>query len=118
MAKVLPRSKQIAVILALVEGCSVRGTSRMTDVSIPTVLSLLVRVGLGCMALMNKMMVGLTGRRWELDEQWDFVAKKQKQVRKTDDVSAVGDQWTFVAVDAETKLVPCFAVGKRDIETA
>lgn len=117
MANVLPRSKQIAVLSALVEGVSVRGTERLTDVSRPTVLSLLVRVGLGCMILMDRMMRGLTGTRWELDEQWDFVHCKQRHVAEEHDAARVGDQWTYVALDAESKLVPCFRIGKRDAET-
>lgn len=114
MANVLPRAKQIAVLSALVDGASIRATSRMTDVSIPTVLSLLSRVGEGCNVLMDRMMRGLTGTRWELDEQWDFVHCKQRHVRERHDASRVGDVWTFVALDPDSKLVACFRVGKRD----
>jgi IS1 family transposase len=53
----------------------------------------------------------------EIDELWAFVAKKQRHVTKEDDKSKVGDTWTFVAGDAETKLVPRFMVGKRDAAT-
>jgi hypothetical protein len=56
--------------------------------------------------------------RLELDELWAFVGKKQRHVRAEDDASRVGDQWTWVAIDAETKLVPSFMTGKRDSETA
>lgn len=117
MANVLPRTKQLAVLGALVEGCGIRATSRMTGVSIPTVLSLLERVGLGCLVLLDRMMRGLQGTQWQLDEQWDFVQCKQRQVREDHDAATVGDQWTFVALDAESKLVPCFRVGKRTAET-
>lgn len=116
MSNVLQRNKQIMVISALVEGASVRAAERMTDVSRPTVLSLLVRVGMGCMILLDRMMRGLDGTRWELDEQWDFVHCKQRQVREHHDASRVGDVWTYVALDADSKLVPCFRVGKRDGE--
>jgi len=54
----------------------------------------------------------------ELDEIWGYVGKKQLQVRDEDDRSQVGDTWTFVALDAQTKLVPCFLVGKRDAAAA
>ncbi|MFI5297068.1 MAG: IS1 family transposase [Polyangiales bacterium] len=117
MANVLPRSKQLAVLNALIEGTSIRATARMTDVSIPTVLSLLVRVGEACADLLDGMLRGLTCSRIECDEIWAFVQKKQKQVRATDDATQVGDAWTFVAFDPDTKLVASHVVGKRDAAT-
>jgi len=112
MANALPRSKQVAVIAALTEGCSMRSTSRMTGVDRETVGALLARVGEGCEALLNDTMVNLPCERLELDELWAFVGKKQRHV-KADDPESVGDAWTWLAIDAETKLVPTFLVGKR-----
>ena len=117
MSNVLPRSKQLAVLSALVEGVSVRGTERLTGVCREAILSLLVRVGDGCAALLDQRMRDLPCKRLEIDELWAFVQKKQRHVRETDDASRVGDTWTYVAIDAETKLVPCFLTGKRNIET-
>ena len=114
MANNLSRDKQIAVVSALVEGCSIRSTERMTGVNRETIGTLLVRVGNGCSELLNDKMVNLDCDRLEIDELWAFVGKKQRHVTKNDDRSRVGDTWTFVAVDADTKLVPSFLVGKRD----
>jgi IS1 family transposase len=114
MANVLPRQKQVAVLNALVEGVSVRSTERMLDVSRETVLSLLVRVGEGCAALHNRMMRNLSCERIECDEIWAFVQKKQRHLKPEDDPSIVGDTWTYVAIDADSKLVPAYRVGKRD----
>jgi len=116
MSNILPEEKQVAVLTALTEGCSIRSTERMMGVSQPTILSLLVRVGEGCARLMDKRMRGLHCDRLELDEQWSFIAKKQRHVTEEDDPSVVGDVWLFVAIDADTKLVPCYRVGKRDAE--
>jgi len=115
MANVLPRQKQVAVLSALVEGCSIRSTERMLDVSRETVLSLLVRVGEGCAALHDAMMRDLPCERVECDEIWGFIQKKQRSVRATDDAGQVGDAWTFVGIDADTKLIPAYRVGKRDV---
>jgi IS1 family transposase len=117
MSNVLRREKQLAVLGALVEGCSVRSTERMTGVHRDTILRLLVRVGDGCANLINEKMVNLDCQRVEFDELWSFIAKKQKQVRDTDDAARVGDCWTYVAIDPETKLIPSFLVGKRDTES-
>ena len=56
----------------------------------------------------------LTCQRIQVDEIWAFVGKKQKQITPEDNRSRVGDQWTFVAIDPQTKLVPSYLVGKRD----
>jgi IS1 family transposase len=108
----LPRSKQVAVVAALTEGCSIRSTSRMTDVDRETVGTLLARVGEGCEALLDETMVDLPCKRLELDELWAFVGKKQRHVTARDGFDK-GDTWTWLAIDAETKLVPSFLVGKR-----
>jgi IS1 family transposase len=117
MSNVLPRAKQLAVLSALVEGVSVRGTERLTGVCREAILSLLVRVGNGCAALLDERMRDLTCERLEIDELWAFVGKKQRHVKETDDASRVGDTWTYVAIDATTKLVPCFLTGKRNADT-
>jgi IS1 family transposase len=114
MANVLPRDKQIAVVNALVEGCSIRSTERMTGVNRETIGTLLVRVGNGCADLMDETMRELDCDRLEIDELWAFVGKKQRHVTAEDDSTRVGDTWTFVAIDGDTKLIPSFLVGKRD----
>jgi IS1 family transposase len=117
MSNMLPRPKQLAVLNALVEGVSVRGTERMTGVCREAILSLLVRVGEGCATLLDETMRDLTCERLEIDELWAFVQKKQRNVKKDEDASRVGDTWTYVAIDATTKLVPCFLTGKRNAQT-
>ena len=118
MTNALSRSKQVAVVNALVEGCSIRATERMTDVNRETIGTLLLRVGEGCANLLDETMVDLPCKRLELDELWAFVGKKQRHIKHTDDSSRVGDMWTWVALDAETKLVPSFLVAKRDAPSA
>jgi IS1 family transposase len=117
MANILHRTKQLAVIGALVEGCSIRSTERMFGVHRDTVMRLGARVGAGCANMLNETMVDLPCDRLELDELWAFVGKKQRHVRAGDVITA-GDTWTWVAIDAETKLVPSFMTGKRDATTA
>lgn len=89
-----------------------RSVSRLTGVDRKTVGTLLARVGEGCEALLNETMVNLPCERLELDELWAFIGRKAKHMRPGDDAS-LGDTWTWLAIDAETKLVPSFLVGKR-----
>lgn len=116
VANILPREKQNAVVSALVEGVSIRSTERMTGVHRDTITKLLVRVGAGCAVLLDERMRDLGCDRLEMDEIWSFVGKKQRNVRSTDDAERVGDAWVYVAIDADTKLVPTFLVGKRTVE--
>jgi hypothetical protein len=113
VANVLKREKQEQVVRSLVEGSSVRSTERMTGVHRDTILRLLRRVGEGCDRLMDAEFRNLTCRRIQVDEVWGYVAKKQRHVGQEDDSRRVGDFWTFVALDADTKLVPCYRVAKR-----
>ena len=75
-------------------------------------MRLMVEVGTGCGKLQSEIMQGLTCERIQVDEIWAFVGKKQKRVMPEDNRSRVGDQWTFVAVDPQTKLVPTYLIGK------
>jgi IS1 family transposase len=117
MANVLSTDKQIGVISALAEGSSIRSIERMTGVHRDTIMRLGVKVGQGCTALMDAKMRDLSCTRLEMDEIWGFVGKKDRNVR-LNEPRPVGNVWTFCAIDAETKLVPAFKVGDRDIATA
>ena len=114
----LKAEKQEAAIAALVEGNSIRSTERMTGVHRDTIMRLLVSAGESCEALLNDKMRNLPCRRIQVDEIWSFVQKKQRHLNAWDDHSRVGDQYTFVALDPETKLVPSYRVGKRDLQNA
>lgn len=118
MANVLKREKQERVLSCLVEGASVRSTERLTGVHRDTILRLMVRVAVGGERLMDCEMRNLTCRRIQVDEVWAFVGKKQRHVTPLDNPNRVGDFWTFVALDADTKIIPAFRVGKRDGPTA
>ena len=115
MANKLSQDKKRTVISALVEGNSIRSIERMTGVHRDTICRLLVRVGDGCEAMMRERFTGLDLEDVQVDEIWTYVAKKQRTViRSAERVNPEqGDQWVFVALDAGTKLVPCWLVGKR-----
>ena len=110
--------KQAAVVSALVEGMSIRSVERMTGIHRDTVMRLGVRVGETCQEVNDAMMKGLRSKRIEVDEIWTYAGKKQRHVQMSDDPNEVGDQWVWVALDADTKLVPSYTVGKRDARTA
>ena len=100
----LSAAKKLAVIAALVEGNSIRSISRMTDVDRNTITSLLVRVGDRCTTIMDERMRNVRCPFLQVDEIWTYVGKKDKHVR-VDDPDEFGNQWVFVALDEETKLV-------------
>ncbi len=111
----LTTEKRVAVLKALVEGCSIRSVVRMTGVAKNTVIKLLVDAGDACARFQHKVMVNLPCRNLQCDELWCFCGMKQKNIPAArEGEEGIGDVWTWVAIDAETKLVPCFLVGARD----
>jgi len=115
----LNRAKQAQVIAALVEGNSVNATVRMTGVAKNTILKLLADVGTACMEYQDKALRNLTCKRIQCDEIWQFCYAKEKNVPADKQGQfGYGDVWTWVAIDADTKLVPTWELGNRDAQTA
>lgn len=112
--------KQRAQILhMLVEGNSLRAVARMADVSRNTVNKLLLDVGKACLEYQDKHLRDLPCKYVQCDEIWSFVYAKDKNVPENKKHQfGYGDVWTWVAIDADTKLVPCWHVGSRDGEAA
>src|SRR5665213_2109071 len=103
----LSNEQRARVIACLVEGNSIRGTVRMTGVAKNTVTKLLVDMGVVCSVMQDRAMRDLTCERIQCDEIWSFVGSKQKHVPEGKEC-VYGDWWTWVAIDADTKLVPTF----------
>jgi IS1 family transposase len=115
MANVLSNAKRVQIVSALVEGVSVRATARMCDVSKDTVMKLGVDLGKACAGYQDATFRNLTCKRLQVDEIWSYVYAKAKNVpAEKRGTFGVGDIWTFTAIDADTKLMPCFLVGSRD----
>lgn len=114
----LDTKRRSQVVAALVEGTSIRATCRMTGVAKGTVLKLLVDLGSACEQYQDKALVNLPCKRLQCDEIWAFCYVKAKNVPEEHAGEwGYGDLWTWTAIDAETKLVPSWAVGRRDAFT-
>jgi IS1 family transposase len=110
----LSTDKQVAVVTALVEGCSIRSIVRMTGVAKGTITRLLESVGTACADYLNAAVRNVPAKRVQVDEIWSFVGCKQKNVTVEKIEAAIcGDVWTF-AIDADTKLAISHMVGRRD----
>jgi IS1 family transposase len=120
MSNVLPREKKIEVLHHLVEGNTLRSTSRLTGVHRTTIMKLMVEFGTACADYMDATMRNLDLKHVECDEIWTFVQKKQ--ARLTIDEKAerhdIGDVYLWTAIDAETKLVAAYVIGKRSADNA
>jgi IS1 family transposase len=114
----LDNTKRVQVVRCLVEGNSIRATVRMTGVAKNTVAKLLVDLGLACAKYQDENLRNLPCRRLQCDEIWSFVGAKQKNASTEQMENGWGDIWTWTAIDADTKLVPCWMVGQRGVETA
>lgn len=115
----LQREKALLCLKLLVEGNSVRSTERITGVHRDTVLHLLEVVGARCEQIMDEYIHDIPLARVEADEIWGFVGKKEGH--KTEEEkhnSKLGDAYTFVGIEAKSKLVVRFLLGRRDLPSA
>jgi hypothetical protein len=106
------------LLISLVEGNSIASTCRMFGVNKITVLRLLADAGTYAAELHDEMVKGLGAERIQLDEVWSFVHCKNANVRPLNASAGHGDAWTWVSIDADTKLVINWLVGKRTAECA
>jgi IS1 family transposase len=110
---------QTQIIKVLCVGNSIRSTARITNTAINTVVKLLREVGAACLEYQDKNLRNLSCRRIECDEIWSFCYAKAKNVpQDKQNQFGYGDVWTFVALDADTKLVLSWLVGLRELEYA
>ncbi len=116
---ILPTEKRVAVISALVEGCSVRSTVRMTGVAKDTILKLLAAVGEVCLDYQDQVLRNLNCHRIECDEIWCYCYAKDKNVpERMRGEPGVGSLWTWTALCAHTKLMVSWRLGARDAANA
>lgn len=110
--------ERIRVVAALVEGNSIRSTSRMTGVARNTVTKLLVDLGSACMKYHDEHVCNVRVRRLQCDEIWAYVGAKARNVTPAQKEIGWGDVWTWVGIDADTKLVVSYLVGGRGADWA
>jgi len=111
MANQLKTEKKAQVISLLCEGTSIRAAERITGIHRDTIMRLGVRVGQASAKIMDSKLRDLNCSNIEVDEIWGYIGAKRNNAAHA---GAYGDVWTFIALDADTKLIPSFIVGKRD----
>lgn len=115
----LDANRRCQVIRCLVEGNSINSTVRMTGVAKNTVLKLLVEIGAACSEFLDARMRNLACLRLQADEAWSFCYAKQRNVTtKIAEERIAGDVWVWAAIDADSKIIPCWMLGPRDAATA
>jgi IS1 family transposase len=113
------RSHTSANCLGPSRGNSLRATARMAGVAFNTVLKLLPEIGEACENYQRRVLVNLPCKRIQCDEIWSFCYAKEKNVpREFRGKFGYGDVWTWTAMCADTKLVPCWRIGTRGAWTA
>ncbi len=115
----LSTEERVKVVKCLVDGCSMRATARITGVARNTIDKLLVELGAVCSRYQDITIRNLNCARIQVDEIWAFCYAKQKNLTPAiAEERVAGDIWTWAAIDADSKLVPCWTLGKRDSETS
>jgi IS1 family transposase len=110
----LSTAKRVQVVAALVEGTSINAVTRMTGVAKHTILKLLEDMGCACASYHHRHVRSIKARRIQCDEIWQFVGAKQKNATPEQKAAGWGDAWTWVALDADTKLCISYLIGGRD----
>jgi len=109
----LTHAERVQIVAALVEGNSLRSVSRMTGIARNTITKLLVDLGEACMNYHDTHVRNVRARRLQCDEIWAYVGAKQKNASPEKKEIGWGDVWTWVGLDADTKLVVSYLVGGR-----
>lgn len=106
----------VGALRMLLEGMSVRATSRLTGLDRETILRLMVQAGEQCRSFMEANIHGIPAEQVELDEQWAFVYCKAKTALRSGHSGdePIGDSYVFTAIDRDSKLLLCWHLGKRD----
>src|SRR5438105_475901 len=113
-------NEQKSLILSLLsEGNSIRSIERMSGVHRDTIMRLMVTAGEQCHKFMDSRMMNLKVSKLQCDEIYTYCGKRQKELAPEQlDDQFIGEQYVFVPMDAETKLIPCFRLGKRTSQNA
>jgi IS1 family transposase len=113
----LSAERRTAVIHALVEGNSIRATCRLTGTAKGTVLRLLTEIGEACWRFHDRAVRGLKAKRIQCDEIWSFTYGKARNLPdELQGRKGFGDTWTWVGIDADSKLAVSWLVGDRDAD--
>ena len=112
-------NKKTTILNALVEGCSIRSTERMTGHHRDTIMRLLNHAGKQAKSVMDTLVQGIRVDSLEVDELWTFIGKKDSRLTLKERAAGLsGSQFIYVAIDRKTKLVPCFMIGQRNYNVA
>ena len=114
MSNTLSLERKTQAISMLCEGSSIRSVERIIGVHRDTIMRLGVRMGDGCKRIMDGKLRGLRSRVIDIDGLG--IRGNEKTAKKVGADSTMGDVWTWIALDADTKLVPTFAVDLRSVE--
>lgn len=120
MAFRISQEQRKLILRLLCDGCTLRAVSRVTGCHTQTIGNAILQFGTGCQIFLDETLRGLTLNHLECDEIWSFVGKKQARltVEEKAECHDKGDVYLWTAVDAETKLIPSFIVGKRSADNA
>lgn len=114
MANILSNEKRAHIVRCLVEGNSIRATSRMTGVCKEAIMRLLCLLGEACQNYQDATLKGLSCKRIQCDEIWAFVGCKEAHLLPEERKQGRGDVWTWTALDPDSKLIVCWHVGLRE----
>lgn len=112
----LSMERRVLILRCLTDGCSMRATARITGHARNTIAKLLAEVGEACQRYHERVMKNLHCAYLQVDEMWTFCGCKEKSLKMGKE--GEGSVWAWLALDAETKLVPFWHLGRRSTRDA
>lgn len=109
--------KAALAIQLMLEGMSIRSVQRMTGLTCKTIGRLILTVGRNCQRLLDRKVINVPVKDVQVDEIWSFVGMKEKQRIARNAPIELGDSWTFIGIERETKLILAHQIGGRDSDT-
>ena len=107
-------AQAVQVLKMLLEGMSIRACEHIRGIHHGTICDLVLHVGENCNRMLLERVQGIRPNYVELDELWGFIGAKNKTAVAKRLGADMGDSWTWLAIDGETKLILSHAVGQRD----
>jgi IS1 family transposase len=115
----LPPEQRAQALQMMAEGISLRAITRLIGISRTTLIKLLEDAGEAFSEYQDRTLMNLACKRIQVDEAWAFCYAKQKNVPTAKAApEGAGDIWTWVGLDAQSKLAVSWYVGGRDSEAA
>jgi len=114
----LPAKTIRQIIHHAAEGVGVRATARLLGLDKDTVSRVILRAGQHCARVLLSLLTSLELKETQPDELWTICKKKKCSDSQEELECQYGQTWIWTAIDAPTRLLITFWIGRRELDDA